>query len=283
MTTAEPVTVPRVDAHDDGAVRVLTLCNEPKRNAFSGDMAARLKELMHEADADPAVRCIVVTGAGTSSFSAGHDLGEVLEDPETAGDPVANAAFTTPPELGTPVIGAINGNAYAAGFILALNCDLRIAGRNARFCAVGAKIGLVPVGGQLSRILDVLTYPTAFMLLATGAPMDADEALACQFVAAVCDPADTVDRAVELGKQIASASPAVVRAVKTGLRVTRSQGLDVGMALEPALAAAIRPLPDGQEGVAAFLEKRPATYPDHPRDLQDRLDAVVAAHLSGQS
>lgn len=262
-------------------MRVLTIDNTPKRNAFSGDMAGELLRLLLEADVDPAVRCIVVTGAGTDSFSSGHDLGEVMENPETAGDPAANAAFTAPPLLGTPVIGAVNGHSYAAGFILALNCDLRVAGTNALFCAVGAKIGLVPVGGQLSRLLDILTYPTAFKMLATGLPMDAQEALACQFVVAVCDPEDTVGAAIGLAEQISQASPAVVRGIKTGLRASLRYGVETGLALESRLAGIIRDLPDGDEGVKSFLNKRPAVYPDHPADLQDRLDAAVADHLAG--
>jgi enoyl-CoA hydratase/carnithine racemase len=267
--------IPTIDRHDDGPVRVLTIANEARRNAFSGDMAPLLYRLFTEADADPSVRAIVVTGAGTNSFSSGHDLAEVLENPETAGDPVANAAFTLPPSLGTPVIGAINGNAYAAGFILALNCDLRVASSNARFCAVGAKIGLVPVGGQLSRLLHVVTYPVAFKLLATAVPMGAEEALACNLVTEVCEPEETVKRAVAHGQLIAEASPAVVRAAKTGLRATLAHGMDAGQALEPQLAEVVRTLPDGDEGVASFLEKRPANYPDAPTDLQKRLDAVV--------
>jgi enoyl-CoA hydratase/carnithine racemase len=280
MTTVARPAVPTIQMSDSGRVRVLTIVNEPKRNAFSGDMAARLLELLMEADADPTVRCIVVTGAGTTSFSSGHDLGEVLEDPETASDPAANAAFTTPPRLGTPVIGAINGNAYAAGFILALNCDLRVAGTNARFCAVGARIGLVPVGGQLSRLLDVVTYPVAFKWLATALPFTAEEALACQFVTSVHEPEDTVDEAVRLAEQIADVSPAVVRAIKSGLRTTLSHGLDIGLGLEPRLAGVVRDLPDGDEGVMSFLEKREPAYPDTPADLQSRYDQLVAAHLA---
>jgi enoyl-CoA hydratase/carnithine racemase len=280
MNTAAPATAPSIGVSDTGPIRILTIDNEVKKNAFSGPMAPRLYELLVEADADPTVRCIIVTGAGTDSFSSGHDLAEVLENPDTAGDPVANAAFTTPPELGTPVIGAVNGNAYAAGFILALNCDLRVAGRNARFCAVGAKIGLVPVGGQLSRLLDVVTYPVAFKLLATALPMSAEEALACQFVTTVCEPEDTLKEAIALAAQISDASPAVVRAVKTGLRATQSHGLDAGHALEPKLAAAVRELPDGDEGVASFLEKRTAAYPDAPADLQHRLDQITTDHLT---
>lgn len=266
--------MPSVTSRDEGPIRLLTIDNEPKRNAFSGDMATTLRKALLAADDEPSVRCIVVTGAGEQSFSSGHDLHEVLSDPSTAGDPEANGAFTTPPRLGTPVIAAVNGGAYAAGFILALNCDLRVAGSNARFCAVGARIGLVPVGGQLSRLLELVTYPTAFKMLATANPIDAEEALRVGFVTAVSPPSETVARAIELGREIASASPAVIRAVKTGLRASLRDGIEAGGALEPRLAAVVQELPDGDEGVNSFLEKRPAVYPDPPADLQTRLDAV---------
>ncbi|MFN3005390.1 enoyl-CoA hydratase/isomerase family protein [Mycolicibacterium wolinskyi] len=264
-----------IERADHGRVRILTISNPAKRNAFSGDMAPRLRALLLEADQDPAVRCIIVTG-DRDVFSSGHDLQEVLENPETAGDPEANAAFTLPAELGTPVIGAVNGAAYAAGFILALNCDIRIAGDNARFCAVGARIGLVPVGGQLSRLLDVVAYPEAMRMLATAAPVDAEAALRSGFVSEICEPAQTLERALALGQQISEVSPAVVRAIKTGLRVTLREGLPAGTALEPHLAAVVRELPDGDEGVRSFLEKRPPAYPDAPSDLQDKLDKAGA-------
>lgn len=265
-----------ITCSDHNAVRILTLDNEPKRNAFSGEMTTRLYDELHAADADPTVRCIIVTGAGEQSFSSGHDLQEVLADPATAGDPEANSAFTTPPLLGTPVVGAVNGGAYAAGFILALNCDLRVAGENAMFCAVGAQIGLVPVGGQLSRILATLTYPVAFQMLSTGKPMDAETALRVGFVTEVCPPAETMNRAIALAEQIASSSPSVVRAVKTGLRTTIAHGFDAGAHAEALLARVVRDLPDGDEGVSSFLEKRPAAFPDAPTDLQARLDEVMA-------
>jgi enoyl-CoA hydratase len=264
-----------IDIRNQGPVRILTVANRAKRNAFSGDMAPRMKDMLLAADRDPSVRCIVITG-DRDMFSSGHDLQEVLENPETAGDPEANAAFTLSPELGTPVIGAVNGPAYAAGFILALNCDIRIAGDNARFCAVGARIGLVPVGGQLSRLLDVVGYPAAFKMLATAAPVGAAEALASGFVSEVCNPDDTLDRSIAVALEISEVSPAVVRAIKTGLQATLHNGLEAGAALEPRLAAIVRDLPDGDEGVRSFLEKRPPRYPDAPSDLQDKLDKAGA-------
>jgi enoyl-CoA hydratase/carnithine racemase len=158
-----------------------------------------------------------------------------------------------------------------------------VAGSNARFCAVGAKIGLVPVGGQLSRLLSVVTYPLAFKMLVTAQPIDAREALAAQFVTMVCEPEDTVDEAVRLAQQIAEVSPAVIRAIKTGLRTTLSHGLDAGLSLEPKLAGVIRELPDGAEGVASFLGKRPAAYPDSPDGLQSQLDETLSSHLASRT
>ena len=96
---------PTIRTADDGAVRILTVDNPRKRNAFTGAMATTLLAELDRAEADPSVRAVVVTGAD-GCFSSGHDLQEVLDHPETAGDPVANAAFSRPAEILTPVIAA---------------------------------------------------------------------------------------------------------------------------------------------------------------------------------
>lgn len=259
---------PTIRTADDAAVRILTIDNPRKRNAFAGAMAATLSAELDRADADPSVRAVVVTGAD-GSFSSGHDLQELLERPETAGDPVANAAFSRPSEILTPVVAAVDGPAYAAGFILALNCDLRVATPDARFCAVGAAIGLVPVGGQLSRLLDLVGYPVAYRWLATAAPFDAAEAARHGFVTEVHD--DALARAVEIAHTIAAVSPSVVAAVKAGLNHSLRRGTDAGRAVEPRLAAVVRELPDGDEGVRAFLERRRPRYADVPANLHRRI------------
>ncbi|MDQ4117211.1 MAG: enoyl-CoA hydratase/isomerase family protein [Actinomycetota bacterium] len=266
---------PGIRVSDEGGTRVLTIDNPDKRNAFAGAMAPTLLHELDRADADPAVRAIVVTGTH-GSFSSGHDLQEVLENPETAGDPVANAAFSRPSEILTPVIGAIDGPAYAAGFILALNCDLRVATPAARFCAVGAAIGLVPVGGQLSRLLDLVGYPVAYRWLATAAPFGAEEAHRHGFVTEIHDGPAALDGALELAGSIAAVSPAVVAAVKAALSHTLRYGVAAGRAAEPVLATLVQELPDGDEGVSSFLARRPPAYPDHPGDLHDRIAEVLA-------
>ncbi|MEU1301271.1 enoyl-CoA hydratase/isomerase family protein [Streptomyces shenzhenensis] len=266
---------PGIHVSDKGATRILTISNPSKRNAFTAAMTASLLQELDRADADPVVRAIVVTGTD-GYFSSGHDLQEVLENPATAGDPVANAAFSRPSEILTPVIAAIDGPAYAAGFILALNCDLRVATAGARFCGVGAAIGLVPVGGQLSRLLDLVGYPVAYRWLATAAPFTAQEGGQHGFVTEIHDGEQALDGALELAEAIVSVSPSVVATVKAGLSHTLHHGSDAGRAAEPQLAALLRTLPDGDEGVRAFLERRPAAYPDRPKDLHPRIEKVLA-------
>jgi enoyl-CoA hydratase/carnithine racemase len=250
-----------------GAVRIAVIDNQPVRNAFTGQMALDLKAAFDEAEDDPAVRCVVVTGAGDRAFSSGHDLAEVLAHPENASDPVANAAFVRPTTMTTPVLAAVNGAAYAAGFILALSCDLRIASNEAVFAAAGARIGLLPVGGQLSRLVQLSSYPVAFELTATAAPMGAQRAHQVGLVSRVADPGRTLDVALEVAETIAGNSPAVVRSVKAGLRRTLTDGLDAGLRYEQEQAAVLRALPDGAEGVQAFLDRRPPVYPPAPADL----------------
>lgn len=264
---------PGVRASDRGAVRVLTIDNPSKRNAFSGDMAPELLGELDRADADPAVRAIVVTGA-EGCFSSGHDLQEVLEKPETDSGPAANAAFSRPSEILTPVIAAIDGPAYAAGFILALNCDLRIASPGARFCGVGAAIGLVPVGGQLSRLLDLVDYPVAFRWLATAAPFGADEARRHGFVTEVEGP-EAFETAIKNAEAIAAVSPAVVAAVKAGLTHTLRHGTDAGRAAEPALAALVRSCPTATKASTPSSNAGPQSNPDHPDDHHNRLAEVL--------
>ena len=130
-------------------VLVLTLANEAKRNALSQAMSIEFGERLEAAERDPKVKCVVITGKGDVAFSSGHDLKEVLADREHASDPNLNAPFVMPQSMTTPTIAAVNGYAFAGGFILALSCDLRVCAENAAFAAPGARIGLLPIGGQL--------------------------------------------------------------------------------------------------------------------------------------
>lgn len=266
---------PSIDVRNHKKTRILTINNPAKRNAFSGSMATDLGRLLTEADQDVSVRCIVIVGVGESSFSSGHDLQEMLENPRQANDADANAAFSLPSRIGTPVIAALNAAAYAAGFILALSCDLRIAAQNSSLCAVGVKIGMVPVGGQISRILNLVSYSEAFRMVTTGQPVSADDAFQSGLVTEVCPQGSSLETALAYADVIAAASPAAVRAAKMGLNETLRYGLDHGYAAETRLAQVVSALPDSREGIEAFFGKRAPNYPDQPADLAERLTEVL--------
>src|SRR5665213_2314446 len=154
-----------VTCETNGAVQILTLNNPTKRNAVTANMSATLLRLLEAAEADPVVRCVIITGAGNDAFSSGHDLTEQDWQFPPKGDADSNAAFVRPMSMSKPSIAAVNGAAYAAGFVLALNCDLRVASENASFCASGARMGLLPVSGQISRLPMLLPYSKALELL----------------------------------------------------------------------------------------------------------------------
>lgn len=244
------------------AIWVLTIDNEEKRNAFSGDMVGSLLDHLNAADASPKVRCVIITGAGQVSFSSGHDLTEILDHGERAFSAEENAGFVRPASLRKPVIAAINGYAYAAGFILALSCDLRVAAANASFCAPGARIGLLPVGGQLSRLPSLISYGKALEMLYTAQPVSAQEAFEAGFVNRLVPEGEALPAALDLAKKIAANSPAVVQAVKRGADFSFRNGADAGDVFEWTTGALLSRAPDAAEGVNAFLEKRAPNFAD---------------------
>ncbi len=245
-----------------GAIRVLTIANEPKRNAFTHHMTTRLGACLDEADHDPAVRCVVITGAGDRAFSSGHDLNELMAHRDHAADPALNAPFSKPLKMTKPTIAAVNGAAHAGGFILALSCDMRVCDPKADFAAPGARIGLLPIGGQISHFPNLLPCGIAFELLATGRRMSAQEAAGLGFVNHVSASNAVLEHAVSLAREIAENSMTVVAGIKRGLAILTHDGADAAARFEWAEGRRLQSAPDADEGVRAFLEKRSPRFTD---------------------
>lgn len=252
----------RIDCDKRGSIWVLTIDNQAKRNAFSGEMTASLLAHLNEAEDEPHVRCVIVTGAGDVSFSSGHDLTEILDHGERAFDPDENAGFVRPASMRKPTIAAVNGYAYAAGLILAISCDLRVAGANASFCAPGARIGLLPIGGQLSRLFHLMPYGRALEMLVTSRPFAAQEAHEAGLVNRLVPPGQALPVALDMAEAIAANSPVVVQAIKRGMDVALRNGADAGESYEWTTGTELSRGPDAVEGVKAFLEKRAPNFAD---------------------
>lgn len=238
------------------AVAVITIDNQRKRNAFTNEMTAALGRHLLAAEQDRTVRCVVITGAGDAAFSSGHDLQEMLADMDHASDPSLNDPFLLPARMTTPTIAAVNGFAFAAGFILSIACDFRVCAQNASFAAPGARIGLLPIGGQLSRLPSLMPRAIAHELLVTCREMKADEALRLGFANRVVPQGEALRSALDMAAQIAANSAGVVRAIKTGLETAQRATTEAAQAYEWTVGAQLQREPDADEGIRAFLEKR---------------------------
>lgn len=249
-----------ITSRRQGSILILTIANEAKRNAFSHAMTTALGAALDDAENDPAIRCVVLTGAGDKAFSSGHDLNELLVDRNQAADEALNAPFYRPASMTTPTIAAINGAAHAGGFILALSCDIRVCAPHADFAAPGARIGLLPIGGQISRLPALVPFGIAYEILATGRRVSAEEALRFGFANRLSTQGDVLDEALSLAEQIAANSAHVVSAIKRGLNVRIAEGQAAAARFEWEEGARLQSGPDADEGVSAFLEKRPPVF-----------------------
>ena len=189
------------------AVGVVTLNRPEAMNALSKALRAALHEALVKLDADPAVKVIVLTGAGERAFTAGLDLKELGGDPDglraaNATEPSENPAWAVI-ACKKPVIGAINGVAITGGFEVALACDVLICSSNARFADTHARVGITP-GWGLSQKLSRLIGPyRAKELSLTGNFLDAQTAVDWGLANRVVAPADLMPAALKLASDMA--------------------------------------------------------------------------------
>lgn len=245
----------------EGGVLTLTLNRPEALNAFTHEMLRELGIALRDAAKDPAVRVVVITGAGRG-FSPGQDLNE-LEDGETSFRAVLgnyNPVIRGIAELEKPVIAAVNGPAAGAGFALALACDLRIASEAAVFLTSFSRIGLTADSGMSYFLPRLVGWGKAFELLALSPRLTAQEALALGLVSRVV-PAERFAAEVEaLAFQLAEGPTKAYGLIKRALRKAATATLDEVLEYEAYLQEIAGHTRDYREGVAAFKEKRPPVF-----------------------
>ncbi|MDA8323681.1 MAG: enoyl-CoA hydratase-related protein, partial [Actinomycetota bacterium] len=204
--------------------------------------------------ADPAARVLVLTGAGDRAFCAGGDLKEMAADalqvppPDFLPQPGRNI------DVGKPVIAAVNGVAYAGGFLLAQNCDLVVAADTARFAITEVKVGR---GAPWAAPLPWLIPPrVAMQLLLTGDPIDAARAHQLGLVNEVVPLEGLRDAAQALAERIAANAPLSVLAAKATVRLMADLPLAEAYQRAEEIWAPVYRSQDAQEGPRAFAERR---------------------------
>jgi enoyl-CoA hydratase len=249
-------------AERDGAVAVLTIDRPEKRNALSGRVRAELIAALDALREDDAVRVAVITGAGEKAFVAGADIAEFAERTplEQRAAMTGRRVFEEVAAFPKPVIAMINGFCLGGGCELALACDLRIAAATAKLGQPEIHLGLIPGGGGTQRLPRVVGMGQAMRLVLSGELVDAAEALRIGLVDLVYPAAELRERVLELARTIAAKSPVALRMAKSAVRAAAEMPLEAGLRYETELFVTAFASEDAREGIAAFLEKRPAEF-----------------------
>jgi enoyl-CoA hydratase/carnithine racemase len=246
------------DHRPEAGIAILTLNRPEVLNAINTALIERLDVLLSEAAAAPAVRAVVLAGAGGRAFCSGMDLKE--------------RTGMAPPELARqrrrligllgylhrfpkPTVAAVAGVAMGGGFELALCCDLLVASEDARFALPEVRVGIMPAGGGTHTLTWLVGPARARDLILTGRSLPAAEAHAWGIVARLAPSGGVVERAVALAAEIAEGAPIGLRQAKAAIRRAH-RVLGAGLDEEDELYQAVLDSEDRVEGFSAFTEKR---------------------------
>jgi len=249
----------------DGAVGTLTFNNPERRNAVSLDMWRAAADGFAALASDPAVRVIVITGAGGKAFVSGADISK-FENERATSDAVAtyNAAVDAFSALllncDKPSIAMIRGYCIGGGVGIAVCCDLRVATDQSRFAVPAAKLGLGYGVENIRRLNDLIGPQFTTEMLYTARQFDAAEALRIGLVNLVVPDAGTEQAVQGMASTIAENAPLTIRATKAILRDLLRDPADRDAAHCEALVRACFESSDYQEGRRAFLEKRKPVF-----------------------
>lgn len=272
MTPASPETAgaPAVLYAEHGAVALLTLNRPQALNSFTRQMHRDLWAALDQAEANPLIRALVITGAGRG-FCAGADLGEFDFTPgpglvERANPgPIIDQAFNPTVRrlqaLRMPTVAAVNGVAAGAGASLAMTCDIAIAAPAASFIQAFSKIGLVPDAGGTWFLVKRLGLARALGAAMLGDKLSAKDAREWGMIWDVAaEGEDCLDKAMQLAARLAQMPTRALVETRRLLHAGAANGLDSQLDLERDTQSALGRTHDYIEGVTAFLEKRPAAF-----------------------
>jgi len=247
----------------DGAVATVTVNREKSLNALNRATLGELRAAFTALQQDDAVRAVIVTGAGPKAFVAGADIKELKENTPLSAKAVARTGqelFSFIERLGKPVVAAINGFCLGGGLELASACTFRTASKNALLGLPEVKLGVIPGYGGTQRLPRLVGIGRAAELILTGEPIGADEAHRIGLVNHVFEPAELMAKTREIVDKILARGPVAVRFALESCFRGMDLPLDEGLNAESNLFGLLCTTEDMREGMAAFLEKRPAQF-----------------------
>ncbi len=246
----------------EGRVAILTFNRPDKLNALNEEVRTDLLASLAALEGDDAIGVVVVTGAGDKSFIAGADIGEFagrtpFDQRHAMRSPRIFDAMASFPK---PVIAMINGFCLGGGCEVAMSCDIRLASEKARFGQPEINLGLIPGGGGTQRLSRLVGLGHAMRLVLTGDMIGAAEARDIGLVDLVVPHDELRARTLEMAARIAGKSPLTLRVAKEAVRAGQRLSIEDGILYERDLFCLCFSSADKEEGVKAFLEKRPAQW-----------------------
>ena len=251
---------PNVIVERDGRIGVVLMNRPQALNALSGELMSAIVGALEELDADPEIRAIVL-GGGERAFAAGADITELA-----AGTPISLYGnrrldqWDTIKNLRTPIVAAVSGFCLGGGCELAMVCDLIVASETAKFGQPEINLGVLPGAGGTQRLTRAVGKALAMDMILTGRMLSAREALDFGLVARVVAKEAWLDEAKRVAHEIAAKGPVAVRLAKEAVDNAFEAPLAVGVEFERRAFYLARASEDAEEGLNAFVEKRPPEF-----------------------
>jgi enoyl-CoA hydratase/carnithine racemase len=243
-----------------GGVTILTLNRPDRMNAISGPMLSAFSEQLLEANRDPEVRVVVITGAGRA-FCAGLDLKEQASGGNLGGGfDLREAPPVVLHQMDKPTIAAINGGAAGYGMDLAIGCDIRLASDAAKLSAAFTKRGVIPESGGTWLMPRLLGWAKASEIFFTGRTLSAEECLQLGLVTKVVPGELLMKETLALAHEIAANAPLAVQGTKRMMRMGLTETFEANVHHVYLQLLPLFRSKDFTEGVKSFLEKRPPKF-----------------------
>ncbi|MDR7092328.1 oxepin-CoA hydrolase, alternative type [Hydrogenophaga laconesensis] len=252
-------------SHSHGQTMVLTISNPEHRNALGPDMYAAGVEALNVAESNPDVRSVVITGEG-AHFCAGGNLQRLLtnrqQPPEVQAQSIEGLHnwIETMRAFPKPVVAAVEGSCAGAGFSLALACDLVIAAQNSVFAMSYSSVGLSPDGGATWSLMRALPRATALQLLLCGERIGAERLLQLGVITQMSAQGEALSDALALCDRLNARAPNALMSIKELVNDAPTNALHQQLTAERDHFVRNLHHANAGEGIAAFMEKRPAVY-----------------------
>ena len=233
------------------------IINRPdKLNALNWDLVAELADELEKLDADDAIRCIVLTGAGDRAFAAGADIAEMSDATTIRMATGPFESWNRIRRIHKPIIAAVGGFALGGGNELAMHADIIIASEKAKFGQPEILLGIMPGAGGTQRLARTIGKYKAMEMCLTGDQFTAQQMLDAGLLNKVVPDGEHLNEAQAMARKIAEKAPLATRMTKEAILMAFETSLDVGLLYEKRLFAMLFSTEDQKEGMRAFLEKR---------------------------